>query len=1075
MQEKFKVYKSSAGSGKTFTLVREFVAHVLLNPENFRRILAITFTNKAANEMKERIVGALVALSSEPELWSGSARLLVAPITNEHQLTDIQIKNLAAQAIRKILHNYTDFAVSTIDSFMQRVIRTFSTEINLPHNYEVELDTASLRLRAVDRLIDKVGIDEGLTDLLVDYTLNKVEDDKSWQVEHEIYKVAKSLFKDDGLEQREMLKDIHLEDFTSTFKNLRGWVRKYENQLAEIGDNSLNLIASRQLEISDFSYAEKGIAGYFLKLKTGKLQEAKKGNTYIHKAIHDDAWTKKNQLVHILEAINEIKPALIANYNEANRKLEDQFADYKLYKLLLEQLYATAVLANIERIIDEIKEEERILPISEFNRIVAGVTLSEPTPYIYEKIGVRFKHIMIDEFQDTSVLQWMNLLPLVENSLASNNFSLVVGDAKQAIYRWRNGDVEQFMNLPKLTRHFSKIDSEREQTLSRHYRSATLAMNFRSHKTIVEFNNALFSFLANRLPQNLAGIYGDIVQEYRSDKQDGYVQIDFIHKNTEEGYDERQCSILLSNLKSAVEDGYNLGDIAVLCRENKNCSLIARYLLENGIKVISSDSLLLGSSNKVNLVMACMRLLVNPSDQMAYAECINYLVQLNLIPTESLHECFVGLFGEKTDKWQNNFFDPEKFHKYLNARGIALDRCLLPTTSLYDMAEDLIRIFGFQKNEDIYLQFFCEELHQNALKNKLQADNLKSWWNEKGAEISVVFPENIDAVQVMSIHKAKGLQFPVVIYAFASSKVSMKDSYGWFDLDDPIVGNIRTAYLPYARLEDTALEKYKVSESEKSLLDLINIMYVACTRPEDRLYILTKVEDADDNKENSVHIFLREFVGSQVRDFIFRDGATYSIGKRSCITPVKNDLKPEDVVINGQEQTSNRLMEMAPKQMTILRNKVPESWLNNELCDARAFGSVAHYVLSKISSFEKANQVLDELLISGAIAPEFGGPLQNMLGNLAKIPAILEVFKPGGTILTEPEILLTDGKVYRPDRIVMHDDACWIYEFKTGARHNTHEEQLKGYMQLLHQMNYKNIRGMLIYLDDTCSTVEISL
>ncbi|MDP2424458.1 MAG: 3'-5' exonuclease, partial [Bacteroidales bacterium] len=940
---------------------------------------------------------------------------------------------------------------------------------------EVDLDTDSLCLRAVDRLIDRVGVDADLTSLLVHYTETKAEDDKSWKIERDIYEVAKSLFREEGMEQRESLKNVKYEDFRESSRKIRQWNEGFEKQVNLVGQQAIQLMENHQLQVSDFFQGAKGIAGFYVKLKSNKLEDASTKNAYIIQAIEEDIWTSKKQEPSICVRIEQIKPQLLHFYNEATSLLSSKLATYKLYKLLLKQLYATAVLAGIEKIVSEIKEEEKILPISEFNRIVSEVTMSEPVPFIYERIGTRFKHFMIDEFQDTSVLQWFNLLPLVDNSLASNYFNLVVGDGKQAIYRWRNGEVEQFINLPLLTRLRSEIDAERQSTLERHYRYVNLDKNYRSHKTVVEFNNNLFSFLANKLPQGMTGVYEDVNQKYRDDKPHGYVHIEFMLNNKGNAWIERQCDRVMQIVQSVIEDGYSAGDIAVLCRTNKSCALLARYLLKNEIAVISSDSLLLGSSEKVRLIMACMRLVINPADHLAYVEAISNLIKLNLISTVGLHETIVQVFNPAPDTRYKNTFDPDKFKQLLTHHGFEYNRQLLLTLNLYDLAEELIRLFGLNEPEDIYLQFFCEELHAKTMKNSLQADSLLSWWEEKGADISVAFPANIDAVKVMSIHKSKGLQFPVVIYPFASTSVSLRGASSWVDLDDPLLGNIKTAYLPYESLGNTPLAHLKEEEEDKTLLDLLNIMYVACTRPEDRLYILTQAKDSKTSEKMSVPVFIQEFIQSQDAGFEASDGSIYTFGQPYCPTGATKTADSQVFAFQEGPITIEQDSRISWKQRVVLGSQAPETWFSGNTSDARAHGSLVHRILARITSLPSAEQVLDDMLAAGEIAPELSDEFRNLLHKFAQTPVMQGIFNCKGTILPEPEIILPNGVVFRPDRIIIQPGLCQVIEFKTGSAQKKHQEQLFGYMQLMYKMGYGKVQGKLIYLDDDCRAVELSL
>ena len=507
MEKKFLVYKSSAGSGKTFTLVREYITLVLEDPEKYRNILAITFTNKAADEMKQRVLSSLkqlVALKKNYELRitnydKDKKNPLVEELSKRLELTEEEICNRADTVLTSILHNYSDFSIGTIDSFVHRIIKTFAHDLYIPLNFEVEMDEDVLLDEATELLISKVGADENITKILVEFTENRTDDERSWHVENDIKNFASVLLKEEGQIYLDKLKEISLTDYFGIIKKLFALTTLFENNIKTIADKACGLIDRYNISQESFSQGRNGIGRYFINLAGGNIDKIQP-NSYVLKTIEEDKWCSGKAEKADRDSIESIKGELKEYFNNIDELVNRDHKKYTLFSMIMQNIYPIAVLNEIKKIIDEIKTENNILHISEFNRIISGIVLKEPIPFIYERTGEKFKHYLIDEFQDTSLLQWQNLLPLIDNSLAENNLNMVVGDGKQAIYRWRNGEVEQFTSLPKIpVKTMTAIVKEREATLERNYKGVELDKNYRSGKLIVEFNNKLFSFIANKI------------------------------------------------------------------------------------------------------------------------------------------------------------------------------------------------------------------------------------------------------------------------------------------------------------------------------------------------------------------------------------------------------------------------------------------------------------------------------------------------------------------------------------------------------------------------------------------------
>jgi len=515
MQEKnFVVYKSSAGSGKTHTLVKEYLKLVIIQPSQYRSILAITFTNKAANEMKQRILNNLKEIADFGNYsQSASVKYMLTDLITETGLDKNLIAERASSILQSILHNYSDFAITTIDSFIHGIIRSFAFDLKLPVNFEVEMDTDDLIEKVIDLLLSKVGIEEDLTKILVDFTKSKTDDEKSWNIDRELKVFAKFLLNEDSQAHIQKLKNLTLKDFSNIYKKIKQSVSYFEETLKREAKSALDLISLKGISEAAFYRGKTGISSFFQYIVSNRFDKLQP-NSYVLRTIEEDKWYSAKASQDEIKAISEIKDYLVGHYNNIIRFTEQHYNRYIILNQIKRNLYPMALLNEIEKVIDDYKAENNILLISEFNKKIAEIVLNEPVPFIYERTGEKYKHFLIDEFQDTSELQWLNLIPLLDNSLAEGNLIMIVGDGKQAIYRWRNGDVEQFARLPEIYKDKdTPLHQQREMNFKRQYDENILRKNYRSKNQIVRFNNEFFSFISQKLSETHKDIYKDIIQD----------------------------------------------------------------------------------------------------------------------------------------------------------------------------------------------------------------------------------------------------------------------------------------------------------------------------------------------------------------------------------------------------------------------------------------------------------------------------------------------------------------------------------------------------------------------------------
>jgi len=1064
----FIVYKSSAGSGKTHTLVKEYIKLVIENPERYKNILAITFTNKAANEMKGRVLDDLKKLTSlGVSERDGKLNDLVGSLTSSLKISEQLISKRAEIALGFILHNYSSFAVSTIDSFVHKLVRSFALDLRLPPNFEVELDTDKLISKSIDLLINKVGTNKELTNILVRFVEARMEDERSWNIELELKKFSKILLNEDSFEAIKKLKPIEVKDFIAINKKLHAWIGAFEKQLKEIASEAHKLIDENEITNSSFYQGKTGIGTYFRNLVEGKVEKITP-NKHVLTTVEEDKWFSGRSTEADRFAINTIKDQLGEVYLDIHSFKEKYYSDYKLYKIILQNLFPIAVLNAIEEVMDEFRQNENIVHIAEFNKRIAQIIGAEHIPFIYERIGEKYWHFLVDEFQDTSILQWQNLIPLYENSLGSNRFNMIVGDGKQAIYRFRSGDVEQFKHLPAIDKAPNDpIAITRENLLKSQYTEKILNTNYRSNEHIVKFNNNFFGFVRQKLSERHLSIYDAVKQEYDPKNQGGSVQIEFMdHQDLKiEEFSMVECERIYQIITQDLSDT-RLEEMAILTRSNNEGSKIAQFMLERGINVISAEALLLSSSDEIRFIMAFLNHLNVRNDKIPVSEIITYLFNTNQLNFSSIDMAFENCL--ELDNSSDNAKDKLSLEKLLQANKLNISFSELRTSTLYQTVEQLLhnfRIDRFGKNP--YILFFLDVIQDYSSKyNDGLAEFLKYWEDTKHKH-SIIVPEGVDAIQIMTIHKAKGLQFPVVIYPFAEDNVRPTKKNLWINLDSEVVPELKTALLNTNRnLKDTSFEELYDEEFQKSFLDMVNLLYVSLTRPEKHLYILTK--DKTDKKKGGWK-FTKEY--PDIPDLFqayLSDAGLWSDEERVYTfgeTPTPGFRETE-----SQEETEpssdKEINDKRWQNKMVFSKHAPKVWDMDDPDRNRRWGNLVHAIMSKVEFEKDLEIVINEALRSGVIDKNEKNSLIEKIRKLIKLPEIHPLFKEGVGVINEKDILLADGRVVRPDRLVFTGNDLAIIDYKTGQKEEHHFKQLNNYANILKAMGYTKIKKYLIYIDE---------
>jgi ATP-dependent exoDNAse (exonuclease V) beta subunit len=1031
--------------------VKEFIELIIPDPDKFRHILAITFTNKAANEMKDRVLNSLKELAGPPEERSNSiGNQLLPALIAATRLSEEMIHDKAGEALRLILHNYSDFNIGTIDSFSHRIIRTFAHDFGLPVNFNVEIDSDELLATAVDLLIDEVGSDPGLTNLLVNFIESRMDEEQDGNIERILLDFAKILLDEEGKDHLEKLKDLTLEDFSRISGALRTKARSFEKNIANIADKAFELIRSSNISAASFYQGRSGISRYFEKLSNGDMNSIDP-NSYVTITIDEDKWTSGSASSEERSIILSLKSELKCFFEEIQAKYKEGKNHYNLSLAILRTVYPMAVLNEIGRLLDGFKKQNNIIHISEFNQRISRFILQEPVPFIYERLGEKFNNILIDEFQDTSILQWYNLLPLVTNSLSAGSFNLVVGDGKQAIYRWRNGDVTQFAELPAIPL------KESEKILMDHFKKESLETNFRSKKEIVEFNNEFFSKVKTLLNESSQLVYDNIKQQSKPDAEGGSIRIEFADAGLKGlKFREFLMSGILETIRSVESNGIRRQDIAILCRRNREGSEIARYLLGEGVDVISAESLMLMNSPEVNFLIGFIRLLYRSNNFILNAELITYLYGKGKLISTGLHELLARIP-----------YKPDKYFlfKVLEENNISLNAEWLKTLPVYDTIEELVRTIYPDSQADPYIQFFLDIALKYSRKHSSSAIDFIEWWDEHKDSFTIIMPDGMNAVRIMSMHKAKGLQFPVVIIPVFPEKKMLTKKFLWIDLPKNDFNGLPAAMLETAGpIQKTEFSVKADEEREKTLLDAINLLYVAMTRAEEKLFVFSPAPPAKTGKAETIPAFFMYYL-QQSGSWVDGKGI-YDFG-----TSGSHQAKEDDKKVLKRSLES--LLSIDWREKVLVRASAPDSWDIDNPAQNFVWGNLIHTVFSRILKSGEEEKVLIKMVDEGLIDQKQKEQLHVKVRQVLSNQLIHPFFMPDNDVKTEAEILREDGHVYRPDRVIIKESEIIVLDFKTGKPKKEQEKQISLYGKLLSEMGYKEVKKYLVFIEPEVNVIEV--
>ncbi len=1050
---RFIICRASAGSGKTYALVRQYIEIAISSPtqleHRFGHILAVTFTNKAANGMKQRIMSQLARIVSRDT----ACNQLVDEMSKHLNISHDETVQRCSVLFSAIMHHYSDFAVATIDSFVHRLVRTFAHDLHLPLNFNVLIDNKEILQYSVDELLSYAGGDDNvsLTKVLCSFIENRMEEGLGYQIEGQIVELAGKIFSEEAPRYLDKLKDM---DFDSFLKLHRRWQKEnkiYEKRLADVADEALEICKRHGLTMNDFPYKESGIYAWFEKISEGDIDGIKIGGR-VSKSFDEGVLYGKSTPQHLRRAIETATPELTQCYKSICTIVETDGKIYNTRQLIQPRLYTLALLNKIRQIKDIYYKDNDTVHISEFNKRIAKEIADQPTPFIYERIGSHYYNYLIDEFQDTSRLQWHNFLPLLDEAMSHcftddtavpGTQSLVVGDGKQAIYRFRQGDVRQFIRLPQ-------VDSTiHGNTLQYNAHIDVLDTNYRSLQNIVEFNNRFFEWVVrNYFPNNneLTQLYlGDGLESraavsQTSKKEGGYVDVEFLES-------ERLYQAVYDTIRHQVDDlGYCYGDILVLARENKTLVKVSDYLvaasIERPIPLVSSESFIISNSVTVKLLFSLLKYLSHTDDRVAALQVLRFASELQCLPNYELSDLL----------WQLHelHFDLESV---LNSYGIMINLHYLQSLSLYDCCEEILRSFHLNGHESSFVATFLDSVLSYTKNHRSDICDFVAFFEDKINSESSSTVGDMDAVNLMTIHKAKGLEQKIVIYVMPKPGIHAQQM--WVDLPNDADMGIPVAYVNAKKDSNTLFNAEFQEEERMCEMDRVNLLYVAMTRAEEKLIVLC--EDKVKSKSNDNISVLHEFVTSDKH--VVGDGKRFTVGenffnKSSKSSPHSSTVSLSDVVFPRWEDRIG----IAARNETLL------SVLDY---DSRRYGILMHDLLSHIITSDDVKNVIDNYSHQHKMGESAKNDITARILSMMEKEENRKFFVPGNRVLCEASIAL-NGEVRRPDRIVFADDHTWVVDFKTGTynekTHAQYQKQVGQYVDAIAAMGYPDVNGVIIYL-----------
>lgn len=1067
------VYKASAGSGKTFTLAVQYIRQLIEDPYSYRRILAVTFTNKATTEMKERILSQLYGIATSLKSSDGYLKEIMK---TSNKSVD-EIRKAANTALKNIIHDYSRFRIETIDSFFQSVMRNLARELELGANMSIELNNGDVLSDAVDSMIEKLDRMSPTLYWLLEYIEERIADDKRWNVSSEIKGFGRNIFDEAYIEKgvtlREKLQDTKF--IPQYRKKLQEKRESILDTMKGFSDHFLEILNVNGLSPNDLKNGARGIGSYFNKIASGKLSNDVR-NATVEKCLESaENWTTKTSPYKdtIISLANQV---LIQILNDTENTRMSCNKVLNSCDMSLRYLNNLQLLMRIDSEVREQNVNHNRFLLSDTNALLHSIIREGDASFVYEKIGTTIDTVMIDEFQDTSRMQWENFHLLLEESLAQKEGSMIVGDIKQSIYRWRNGDWKILAGL----------DKDKSFRLN----SKTLDTNWRSEANIIAFNNDIFTSACKVLNERykadegedctqLLDAYSDVRQKTSKDTKDGYIKISFLKNSEEHPYADTTMELLAEEVDSLVKKGVKVNDIAILVRKNKSIPAVADYFDKNTpYRVVSDEAFRLDASLAVCMLIDGLRYISEPTDRIACArlavayqkEILKKDVDYNTVLLNSVED-----------------YLPAEF------------RLLLPEMSLmplYELLEKLFVIFRMDMidEQDAYLCAFYDAVTEYMQNNSSELTSFLTYWNETLYAKTIPSGE-ISGIRILSIHKSKGLEYHTVLLPFCDWKMENEtfNHMLWCKIneEDSDKEPFRELDLTPVNYSSAMAESYFSDSYKEERLQLwvdnLNLLYVAFTRACKNLIVWCK-----DEQKDTVSRLLRESIDcmkdikmtcnmSEI-DEEDEEGNTeendepivYEYGE-ICISCEKKKSDstnrlvaiPEAVNVKIESLETEIDFKQSNRSADFIRGDEDEE--ENLRSQYIRQGQLLHTLFASIDTKDDLPAAIERLLFEGVIeSAEKAEEIRKVAEKALSLDEVKDWYSGEWTLYNECSIIYNDeqGKMQtrRPDRVMMKKDEVVVVDFKFGKKKPEYSIQVREYMSLLSEMGYTDVKGYIWYV-----------
>lgn len=1079
MEQALTVYKASAGSGKTFTLASEYITLVVKNPQDYRSILAVTFTNKATQEMKTRILSQLYGIAHslpDSEAYYEQVRMKTG-------FSEQTIRENAAKALSLLTHHYNEFRVQTIDAFFQSVLRNLARELNLTANLRVDLNDEQVEAQAVDELINSLEEGEEVLNWIRDYIDKNIEDDKGWNVISQIKDFGKNIFKDFYKDHKTELDNRFSDEsfFNDFITDLRERRTRILNRLNEHAKQMYKKIRDANLDNPNlFNRGANGLLSHIIKLTKGTPSNDPTPQ-YIQSCIDSaEKWPASKCPAKERAAIIELASAsLCSDLKILNDYRINDWKEYQSCNLTLKHLSQLRLLHAISEAVDEINKDTNRFMLSNTQSLLCTLMKDSDTPFVFEKMGAYLKHIMIDEFQDTSTIQWNNFRKLLDNCMAQvDSHNLIVGDVKQSIYRWRQGDWKLLNNIEhEFTKEQIKIEP--------------LDTNYRSEENIIRFNNAFFKQAVLQTVKELEseGIegatelveaYKEIEQKPRKDNGKGCVRIKLFRYDSKNASDYKQKILneLIENIRQLLDQGYKQKDIAILARSKTVIPDIVDSFqnIDKDVSLVSDEAFRLDASLAVNVIIEALRLLTHPHDKLTESKLVKLYQQQVIKTGKDINDLFVG----ENSTELKSFLPSGYIGKFES----------LSRLSLIDLVDEIYSLFSLDslEGQSAYVCTFYDTLNDYLRDHPADIDDFIEEW-EDTLSSNTIQSDEVDGIRLITIHKSKGLEYDNVLIPFCDWELEKTNGITiWCSGDDKEkpYGELPLIPVDYSsKMLGTVFEDDYKEEHLQNTVDNMNLLYVAFTRAGKNLFITgKKYKEKTKGKSERSHIIqyiieelAKELPGAIIDDAGDNGPISFEFG---TLSTCEERVEKEKATANPFElspKTHKLKIETFPHPVSFRQSNKSHDFIKGEdidPSDARRYikvGNVLHQLFSTIFTEADIEPRLKELEQAGIIYNDdiTSRELQNKISCALSNEKVKNWFSPRWKLFNECTILDYDketGDVYehRPDRVMTDGKEMIVVDFKFGKPRDEYHEQVQRYMRLLMRMGYKQVSGYIWYV-----------